>query len=79
MYNLIFQQLKPSVLKEISEENQLAPQPIAANFAEDADTLMLEDELQRIRLIGEIDVHSLVTGIVCAVLGNFFMFNFSNC
>lgn len=33
---------------------------------------MLEDELQRIKLVGDfIDVHSIVTGVVCAFLGIF--------
>jgi hypothetical protein len=30
----------------------------------------LEDELQRIRLTGNLDVHLVVTGVVCAVLGH---------
>lgn len=36
----------------------------------DSDTLVLEDELQRIKLAGDcIDVHQVVTGVVCALLG----------
>ena len=35
--------------------------------------MVLEDELQRIKLVGEcIDVHCIVTGVVCALLGMFF-------
>lgn len=66
------QTLKPSVLKELAEETQLAPQPERFNFASDDDLLILEDELQRIRLIGGnlLDVQRLVTGVVCAVRGN---------
>lgn len=63
------QSLKPSILKEISEETQLAPQPARDNYADDTDKLILEDELQRIRLFGKLDVNTIVTGVVCAVLG----------
>lgn len=63
------QELKPSILREISEENQLVPQPPRSHYTDDADILILEDALQRIRLMGKIDVHSVVTGAVCAVLG----------
>lgn len=65
----VHQKLKPSILKEISEETQMTPQPIRSNFADDTDVLVLEDETQRIQLLGEITVHNFVTGIVCAVLG----------
>lgn len=65
----VHQKLKPSILREISEENQLAPQPIRKNFADESDTLILEDEVQRIQLLGDVPVHKFVTGIVMAVLG----------
>uniref|UniRef100_A0A182P8B2 DNA polymerase delta subunit 2 n=1 Tax=Anopheles epiroticus TaxID=199890 RepID=A0A182P8B2_9DIPT len=63
------QELKPSILREISEENQLAPQPPRSHYTNDNDILILEDALQRIKLVGKIDVHSIVTGVVCAVMG----------
>uniref|UniRef100_A0A182MZ74 DNA polymerase delta small subunit n=1 Tax=Anopheles dirus TaxID=7168 RepID=A0A182MZ74_9DIPT len=63
------QELKPSILREISEENQLAPQPPRSHYTHDNDILILEDALQRIKLVGKIDVHSIVTGVVCAVMG----------
>lgn len=63
------QELKPSILKEISEEHQLIPQPLRTEFTEDKDQLILEDELQRVRLLGAFSPHDVITGIVCAVLG----------
>jgi DNA polymerase delta subunit 2 len=38
------------------------PQPVRDKFIDEADELILEDELQRIILRGEIDVQSFVTG-----------------
>nr|CAD7587454.1 unnamed protein product [Timema genevievae] len=64
------QELKPSILKEISEEHQLLPQPSRTHFGSEGDKLILEDELQRITLVGALSVHSVVTGVVCAVLGH---------
>ncbi|XP_014260971.1 DNA polymerase delta subunit 2 isoform X2 [Cimex lectularius] len=63
------QELRPSVLKELSDELQIVPQPKVVRFVGDKDSLILEDDLQRIRLVGNIDVHSIVTGVVVAVLG----------
>ncbi|XP_034235818.1 DNA polymerase delta subunit 2 [Thrips palmi] len=63
------QELKPSILKEVSEEYQLIPQPIRSEFTDDDDQLILEDELQRIKLLGSLSAHDAITGIVCAVLG----------
>lgn len=64
------QELKPSILKEISEENQLIPQPPRSNYVSDKDMLILEDEIQRIRLIGSLNVNKLVTGVVIALMGS---------
>lgn len=65
----VHQKLRPSILREISEETQLAPQPIRLNFADESDTLVLEDEVQRIQLLADMPTHKYVTGIVLAVLG----------
>ncbi|KAG7296172.1 hypothetical protein JYU34_021273 [Plutella xylostella] len=65
------QDLKPSILKELSDELDIIPQPARTHFVNDSDTLVLEDELQRIKLAGDcIDVHQVVTGVVCALLGS---------
>ncbi|KAL7733634.1 hypothetical protein ACLKA6_005086 [Drosophila palustris] len=64
------QAFKPSILRDISEENQLAPQPQRQNYSEPGDKVILEDELQRVRLQGDqIEGCKLATGLVCAVKG----------
>ncbi|XP_053954084.1 DNA polymerase delta subunit 2 [Anastrepha ludens] len=60
---------KPSILREISEENQLAPQPPRKYYADLEDKIILEDELQRVRLCGKVDGRYLASGVACAVLG----------
>lgn len=69
--SFVHQKLKPSILREIAEETQLAPQPLRQNFVDESDMLILEDEMQRIQLLGDVPVHEYVTGIVLAVLGKF--------
>ncbi|KAJ0178358.1 hypothetical protein K1T71_006181 [Dendrolimus kikuchii] len=65
------QQLKPSILKELSDQLEIIPQPARTHFVHDSDSMVLEDELQRIKLTGDcIDVHQVVTGVVCALLGS---------
>lgn len=64
------QDLKPSILKEISEDNQLVPLPPRSNYNDESDALILEDELQRIKLEGKVNVQESITGIIAAVLGN---------
>lgn len=64
-----YQELKPSILREISQETNLIPQPSRKNFVSKSDKLILEDDSQRITLIGDIDINSTVTGVICAVIG----------
>ena len=62
-------EMKPSILKEISEDTEVPAQPILPRYTQDNDTLLLEEESQRIVLVGNIDLHALVTGITIALLG----------
>ena len=61
--------LKPTVLKEYTENRTMAAQLGADTFIAGTDSLILEDESARIRLTGELDVEALVTGVVVAVRG----------
>lgn len=62
-------QQKPNILKELSEETICINQPIKERYTDPTDHLILEDELQRIALIGNIKTSEMCTGFVIAVLG----------
>ncbi|GFY38376.1 DNA polymerase delta subunit 2 [Trichonephila inaurata madagascariensis] len=78
-------ELHPSILKEISEEHNLIPQPVNEEFSGEDDFLMLEDDLQRVVLCGNIDPQTHVTGVNIALLGyteesgNFFVEDYCYC
>lgn len=64
------QLLKPSVLKEYSEEAQVKHQPAGKFLSTEKDKLYIEDEVQRVMLSGgHVHPMEIVTGVVCAVLG----------
>lgn len=62
-------QLQPTILKEISEDNQLIPQPTRDRYIEDSDYLILQAERESVKLTGNLSVHSHTTGIVIGLLG----------
>ncbi|XP_022784166.1 DNA polymerase delta subunit 2-like [Stylophora pistillata] len=62
-------EMKPSILKEISEEHNLMPQPSRERFTEDSDELVIEDETERVSLTGNIQVGTCVTGSLVALCG----------
>jgi len=66
--------LKPSILKELSEQNGLVGGAIpvmASNmrYTDPSDELILEDEIQRLSLSGSSDVETLISGTVIALFG----------
>ncbi|XP_074093592.1 DNA polymerase delta subunit 2 isoform X2 [Cotesia typhae] len=64
------QELKPSILKELSDELQLIPQSSRSNYSSEKDQLFLEDEMLRIKLVGnDLNHKEMVTGLICGVLG----------
>ena len=64
------QELKPSILREIAEELQALPQPQRLNYCSPKDALFLEDDVARVKLVGNLTAEALVTGLVCAVFGH---------
>ncbi len=69
------QALRPSILKELADDNGLQPQPAnsasRARFVSDDDELVLEDDTQRIKLRGDVvQADKMPTGIVVGVLGS---------
>lgn len=66
------QKLKPSILRELSEANQLVAEvnPILNNLTDDSDKLFIEDEAQRYEIEGNLSLKNVVTGITIALLGS---------
>lgn len=63
-------ELKPNILKEISEEHNLMPQPPRVKYADDGDELVIEDESERVVITGNIPVGNVVTGSIVALFGH---------
>lgn len=61
-------QLRPTILKELSEDNNIPLQPMDC-YIDDSDELYLEDEVQRIILVGNVKASEYVTGITTAIIG----------
>lgn len=65
------QQWKPSILRELSEDHQLSLSCSKSDYCSEKDQSFLEDEMLRIKLVGDqVNLKQIVTGVVCAVLGN---------
>lgn len=77
------QKLKPSVLKRLSEANQLVPQPVYTHFTHESDTLYVEDELQRYQLTGKLQIIRLRLSckyqFVCRINRNEFSYWYNVC
>ncbi|XP_015189523.1 PREDICTED: DNA polymerase delta subunit 2-like isoform X2 [Polistes dominula] len=64
------EELKRSALQMFATELQVCPQPLQSNYESFKDILFLEDDALRIKLTGNhMNVQSIVTGIVSALLG----------
>lgn len=62
---------KPSILQELSEENQMTAPAAKADYCSEDDQLFLEDQTSRVRLTGDkVNVKESVTGVICAILGS---------
>jgi DNA polymerase delta subunit 2 len=62
--------LRPTVLKQYAQDRAILPVPTKSSFVSDKDSLYLEDEYGRVKLVGTtFSVHSFVTGICVAVKG----------
>lgn len=60
---------QPSILREL-EGNEQCPNDPNINFTSDDDSLVLHETDENVQVVGDIDVHSHVTGIPVALLGH---------
>ncbi|KAG2349360.1 hypothetical protein BDR05DRAFT_994410 [Suillus weaverae] len=62
--------LKPNVLEDIGRDHSIPAPPLREKFYCDEDSVMLEDESGRIKLVGgRVSEERLVTGVIVAALG----------
>ncbi|KAF8841170.1 hypothetical protein BDN67DRAFT_1047248 [Paxillus ammoniavirescens] len=62
--------LKPNVMEDLGRDHSLPPPLLREKFYSDEDSVMLEDESGRIKLVGErLKSTHLVTGVIIAALG----------
>lgn len=62
--------LKPNVLLEIGKSYHILAPPPKQRYTDESDEVILEDESQRILLLGNLDVKRTVTGCVAAAFGS---------
>ncbi|TFK42929.1 DNA polymerase alpha/epsilon subunit B-domain-containing protein [Crucibulum laeve] len=62
--------LKPNVMEDIARDHSIPPPPPPNKFHSSDDSVMLEDESGRIRLVGDrVDKARLITGVIIGALG----------
>ncbi|KAK0483380.1 DNA polymerase alpha/epsilon subunit B-domain-containing protein [Armillaria novae-zelandiae] len=62
--------LKPNVLEDIARDHSIPPPPPPPKYCSPEDSILLEDESGRIKLVGErVKAAGLVTGVVVGALG----------
>ncbi|KAF9201988.1 hypothetical protein BGZ49_007825 [Haplosporangium sp. Z 27] len=63
--------LKPNILNDITKDHWIAAQPDRPKYTDDDDSIYLEDESGRVKLVGpKITSDIFVTGVVMGVLGS---------
>ncbi|KAF9573126.1 hypothetical protein EC968_008975 [Mortierella alpina] len=63
--------LKPNILDDITKDHWIAAQPDRPKYTDDSDSVYLEDESGRVKLVGpKISGDFFVTGVIMSVLGS---------
>jgi len=61
--------LQPGILNEICDEENIMPIPVSEKYATDEDIVILEEQQQRIQIIGDINLPTILTGTGIAAYG----------